>query len=138
MVGRRPLWWSLAGLCAAWLLWMTLRPNQTVATDLAVLTAPAAARGLSLHLLIDIVGNIVVFIPLGATLTLALRGGLGRRLLLATGGGAALSLFIELAQMAQPSRVSSWEDWLLNVVGAFGGALATCVALRREAVCRTN
>jgi glycopeptide antibiotics resistance protein len=68
------VWWALAVAVAAWLLWMTLRPNQIVATDLAPLTESAAERGISIHLLIDLAGNIAVFVPLGAVLALALRG----------------------------------------------------------------
>jgi glycopeptide antibiotics resistance protein len=118
---------------AAWLLWMTLRPNQTVATDLAPLTEAAAERGVSIHLLIDLAGNVVVFAPLGAALALALRGrSMGRRLLLATLGGAGLSLAIELIQTAIPSRVAALDDWLFNTGGAFLGALAGCVVEGRR------
>lgn len=104
---------------------MTLRPNPIVAASLAPLTAPAAARGVSSRWLIGLAGNVVVFAPLGFTLYLALDGHpRKRRFLLSGGGGALLSLFIELAQMTRPSRVSSLEDWLLNTVGAALGALA--------------
>jgi len=121
----RWLWLSLTGIITAWLLWMTLRPNPSVAVGLAPLTAPAAARGISPRWLIGLAGNVVVFAPLGFTLYLALDGHpLKRRFLSSTGGGALLSLFIELAQMARPSRVSSLEDWLLNTMGAALGALA--------------
>lgn len=121
------LWWALAGAIALWLLWMTLRPNQTVAADLAPLTDPATAQGISAHLLIDLAGNVVVFAPLGAALALALGDEpVGRRLLLATLTGAGLSLCIELAQMALPSRVAALDDWLLNTVGTAIGALVVC------------
>ena len=112
---------------------MTLRPNQTVATDLAPLTESAAERGISTHLLIDLAGNIVVFVPLGTMLALALRDRpMRRRLLLATLGGAGLSLVIELIQMAIPTRVSALDDWLLNTGGAFLGAVAGCLVARRK------
>ena len=64
MIKRKPMWpwWALVGIVAAWLLWMTLRPNQTVAAGLAPLTTSAAARGISAHLLIDLAGNVVVFV----------------------------------------------------------------------------
>ena len=125
----RWVWWVMAMAVAAWLLWMTLRPNQTVATGLASLTEPAAAYGISHHLLIDLAGNVVVFVPLGAALALALnRRPPRQQIVLATLGGAALSLTIELAQQATPSRVSALEDWLLNSAGAAVGALAGCWA----------
>jgi glycopeptide antibiotics resistance protein len=124
-------WWALSLVVAAWLLWMTLRPNQTVASDLTPLTEPAADQGISTHLLIDLAGNVVVFLPLGMALALALRDRpMGRRLLLATLGGAGLSLVIELVQTAIPTRVAAFDDWLLNTTGAFLGALAICVVTR--------
>jgi glycopeptide antibiotics resistance protein len=117
-------WWALAAVVALWLLWMTLRPNETVATDLSPLTTSASERGISTHLLIDLAGNIVVFVPLGTALALALRGRpAGRRLLLATLGGAGLSLTIELIQTAIPTRVTALDDWLLNTAGTWLGAL---------------
>ncbi|MDY7080506.1 MAG: VanZ family protein [Chloroflexota bacterium] len=126
------IWWALAIAIAAWLSWMTLRPNPTVATDLAPLTEPAAARGISPHVLISLAGNVVVFVPLGAALAFALGDKpAGRRLLLATLAGAALSLCIELAQIAIPSRVSALDDWLLNTVGTAVGALVS-IQLRNQ------
>jgi glycopeptide antibiotics resistance protein len=103
---------------------MTLRPNPAVAADLAPLTSSAAARGVPAHVLIGLAGNVVVFVPLGATLALALGGQpAGRRLLLATLIGACLSLVIELVQGVIPTRVSGLNDWVLNVVGTALGAL---------------
>jgi glycopeptide antibiotics resistance protein len=114
---------------------MTLRPNQTVATNLAPLTESAAKQGISIHLLIDLAGNVVVFAPLGAALALALRDRpMGRRMLLATLGGASLSLAIELLQTAIPSRVTALDDWLLNTGGAFLGALVGCAVGRRPEI----
>jgi glycopeptide antibiotics resistance protein len=131
------VWWALSAAVAVWLLWMTLRPNQTVATDLAPLTEPAAERGISAHLLIDFAGNVVVFLPLGMAIALALRDRpTGPRLSLATLGGAGLSLIIELIQTTIPSRVTALDDWLLNTGGAFFGALAGCVVARSN--CRSE
>jgi glycopeptide antibiotics resistance protein len=121
-------WWVLSAAVVVWLLWMTLRPNQDVATDLAPLTEPAAERGISTHVLIDLAGNVIVFMPLGLTLALALRDRpAGQRLLLATLGGAGLSLAIELIQTAIPSRVAALDDWLLNTGGASLGAIVGCM-----------
>ena len=106
---------------------MTLRPNQTVAADLSPLIGPAAAQGISIYLLIDLAGNVAVFVPLGATLALALGGRpAGHRLLLATLIGAFLSAGIELAQTALPTRAAQLDDWLLNTVGTASGALLGC------------
>jgi glycopeptide antibiotics resistance protein len=114
----------LVGVIALWLLWMTLRPNAAVANDLAPLVEPAAARGISPHLLISLVGNVVVFVPLGVALALALgREPMTLRLLKATLIGAVFSLVVELAQVAIPSRVTALSDLLLNTAGAGIGAL---------------
>lgn len=133
---RRLPWvaWALSSVIAAWLLWMTLRPNRIVAADLAPLTEPAGKQGIPAHLLIDFAGNIAVFVPLGATLALALRDkALGRRLLWATLVGAGLSLAIELIQINVPSRVAAVDDWLLNTLGVFLGAAVVCtVSWRRH------
>lgn len=140
MTKRKPMWpwWALAGVVVAWLLWMTLRPNQTVAAGLAQLTTSAAARGISAHLLIDLAGNVVVFVPLGAALALALSDKpMKRRLLLATLGGAVFSLCIELLQTAIPTRVTALDDWLLNTTGAAVGAMFGCwVSKRQPTRCR--
>jgi glycopeptide antibiotics resistance protein len=123
----------VAFVIAGWLLWMTLRPNQTVAADLAPLTESAGKQGIPTHLLIDFAGNIAVFVPLGAALALALRGHpLARRLLLATVGGASLSLTIELIQINVASRVAAVSDWLLNTIGVFLGAAVVCVVVWRN------
>jgi VanZ family protein len=117
----------------AWLLWMTLRPSQTVAADLAPLTEPAAARGVSPHLLIDLAGNVVVFAPLGAALGLALGTKSTRcRLLLASLIGTELSLVIELAQSTIPTRVAAPDDWALNTAGTAIGAAIGCWITSRD------
>ena len=124
---RRWVWWALASAVALWLLWMTLRPSATVATDLSPLTQRDAARGISSRVLIELAGNVVVFVPLGAALVLALGDrSMSSRLLTATLIGAVLSLGIELAQTALPSRVTSARDLLLNTAGTAIGALFGC------------
>ena len=126
-------WWMLVGVVAAWLVWMTLRPNQTVAAGLAPLTTSAAAHGISARLLIDLAGNVVVFVPLGTALALALRDKpTNQRFLLATLGGAALSLIIELVQTVIPTRVATLDDWLLNTAGVAAGAMFGCWANKRQ------
>ncbi len=129
---RRVRWGLCAGLTAGWLLWMTLRPNPEVAANLAVLTEPAAAQGISYFWLIDIAGNIGVFAPLGAAVTLTLASQ-RRRWLWGTLAGLMLSCSIELLQGLTASRVSSPIDIVLNTAGAaLGGLLAQLyTSLRR-------
>lgn len=120
----RNVGWALAGAVALWLLWMTLRPQATVSRDLTPITRPAAQRGLSIHWLINIAGNIVVFMPLGAAIAVAQSArGVKARVFWGAASGALLSAIIEGLQMLQPTRVSSLGDWALNTLGALLGAL---------------
>ena len=112
-------------MIAVWLLWMTLRPNEAVAVDLAPLTESGAVRTIPAYVLIDLVGNVVVFVPLGAAVALALGGmPAARRLALATLAGSGLSLGIEITQAALPARAVQSIDWTLNTAGTAIGALA--------------
>lgn len=127
------VWGIIALLIAAWLLWMTLRPQSQASADLAYITAPAAAQGISIPFLIGFLGNIAVFVPLGAAAGFALAGKPARtRLIAATLTGATLSAAIELIQRTLPSRVSSWDDWLLNTLGALIGALIAHLLIRKR------
>lgn len=124
---RRPLLFAVAALAllyVAWLLWMTLRSEHAVSATLAPMGRAAGRAGISsgrLALLVDTLGNVVVFVPLGAVVAAFAER---RRILVAVLAGAALSGFIELAQRVVPARVSSLDDWLLNVLGAAAGGLA--------------
>lgn len=117
-----------------WLLWMTLRPNPDVAANLEVLTAPAAEQGLSAFWLIDIAGNIVVFAPLGAAVTLAVAGkrSLTSWILEGTAAGLAVSVTIELLQGLTHTRISSPGDVALNTLGAGLGALVAAWGASRR------
>ncbi|MBN1873384.1 MAG: VanZ family protein [Anaerolineae bacterium] len=128
---KHKFWWIVAALVSMWLLWMTLRPQERVTADLTYITTPAAARGISIPFLISFLGNIAVFIPLGAAAAFALSGkSLKTRVLASSAIGAALSAVIELTQLAIPSRVSGFDDWLLNTAGTFIGAVIA-VAVNR-------
>ncbi len=112
---------------------MTLRPQATVSHDLTPITRPAAQRGLSIHWLINIGGNVAVFAPLGAAMALGQSGRSARaRVLWGVASGAILSALIEGLQMMQPTRVSSLGDWALNTFGALIGALAVILVTRKE------
>ena len=128
---RKPCawWWLATAAIAAWLLWMTLRPQAQAQADLAYLTTPAASQGISIPFLIDTLGNIVVFVPLGTAAFFALRCGTssGGRAYQAVAFalliGAGLSAGIELTQSTLPSRVATLKDWLLNTAGTLIGIL---------------
>jgi len=90
--------------------------------------APLEVVGVSRnHLIKDVLINILGFVPLGFFLCLLLA----RRTQLvvpaiaavATLGGAAVSLFIELVQSQIPVRTSSAADLMSNALGTFLGSL---------------
>jgi glycopeptide antibiotics resistance protein len=132
---RISLWWLVVAVVAAWLLWMTLRSQEQATADLTLITVPAAARGISAGFLIDFLGNIVVFVPLGAAIAFALTGkSLKTRLLVSTAIGSVLSAVIELTQLTIPSRVSGFNDWLLNIAGTCIGAVIASVLNHRKSL----
>lgn len=137
----RPLWLLAASLSVAVVLWLTLREDEHVqwsnltgvnlvplhhhwaAFQCWLRDCPAADAALQ-YLLVDVVGNVLLFIPLGLTLaavsTRATRWG---RLAAATVSCALLSTLIETIQLALPSRATDVDDVLFNTLGAFLGAL---------------
>jgi glycopeptide antibiotics resistance protein len=136
----RPLWLLAAGLSVAVVLWLTLREDEYVqwsnltGRNLVPLRhhlaafrcwlddCPAADAALQ-YLLIDVVGNVLLFIPLGLTFAAAsTRASRWARLAAATASGALLSLLIEVVQLALPSRASDVDDVLFNTLGALLGA----------------
>lgn len=75
----------------------------------------------------DVAINVVGYLPLGGLLALALlRGNRVRHPVIGAWAlGALLSLCMESAQSYLPSRVPSREDFLLNMAGAWLGAVTT-------------
>jgi len=69
-------------------------------------------------LLVNIVGNVAIFIPFGFAVRLVSRRGI----IFSTAAGAALSLFVEICQIPMP-RYTDVDDLLLNTAGALIGAL---------------
>jgi glycopeptide antibiotics resistance protein len=129
-LGWRRFWGVVSLVIAAWLLWMTLRPMQSVASDLMGLTSSAAGQVLPTYVLIDLLGNVAVFVPFGATLALAVGEKSARRAVgLAALVGAGLSLAIELLQTGLYSRVSQPLDWFLNTLGTTLGAALVVLVL---------
>jgi len=70
----------------------------------------------------DLLANILLYMPLGLTIALALDRSKFRTLILAGIGGAILSLAIELTQFFDAGRVSVMSDFDLNVAGTIAGA----------------
>ena len=138
-------WWLLIGLTTAWLLWLTLRPDRYFnpnQLNLIPLAEHGGALSCLIHnncfssrrafwfLLIDVIGNMVVFMPLGFGLAGALRQATWPQTLrLAAMGGFGLSLTIELFQLTIPSRTTDIDDLIFNTLGAVIGALVFILLL---------
>jgi glycopeptide antibiotics resistance protein len=123
---------------------MTLRPgsqpnginlvpfSQKWPALVCVLTRCSEIRDSAIFLFVDVLGNIAVFVPLGAALavaTLPTRAATGqrtrsdkRRWLAIGAAGFLLSLSIELAQLAIPTRATDVDDVILNTLGTAIGA----------------
>jgi len=71
----------------------------------------------------DILANLLLYAPLGLSITLALSRERSKLLasLLAIASGTLLSLLIELAQFYDDSRISALSDVYLNVVSTLAG-----------------
>jgi glycopeptide antibiotics resistance protein len=120
---------------------MTLRPDSTINTVNLVpfrdhawavrclLSDCPAVTSAAYSILIDVLGNVVVFFPIGLSLAGAL-GGLPyrRRLQTVIAIGAALSIGIELMQLTIPSRATDVDDVLFNTIGTALGAAFLIVA----------
>ncbi|HEX4634927.1 MAG TPA: VanZ family protein [Rhizomicrobium sp.] len=77
----------------------------------------------------DILANFLLYMPLGLAVTLAFAQAMPRPLaaFLTLMCGACLSLFIELAQFYDLTRVSAFSDFFLNVVGLIVGIVAALI-----------
>jgi glycopeptide antibiotics resistance protein len=131
-------WWVLTAVTMVWLLGMTMWPDNTpnkinlipLAEPVWALTclfnrACSARQAAFWYLLINGLGNIVVFMPLGLGLAGLLRQNrpwptIGR----ATLGGGLFSLAIELMQLTISTRATDIDDLIFNTLGAALGALS--------------
>ena len=147
---RRTAWRLAAALAVAVVLWFTLREDELVtwshltgrnlvplrhhlAALRCVLDDCANAKAALHYLLVDVVGNVLLFVPVGLTLTGAsrLRPRLAR-LAAATGWAALLSVAIEIVQLSMPTRASDVDDVLFNTLGALVGGMAMLPFLKRK------
>jgi len=76
----------------------------------------------------DVLANLLLYIPLGLTATLAFGRSRTLGAVLAVVAGCALSLCIELAQFYDAGRVSAFSDFALNAVGVVAGVAIGLVA----------
>ena len=119
---------------------LNLRPFAVKAQSFRNLESPVRAirRSAQSYLFIDVLGNVAVFVPFGAALAAATlpgsrkrrRSGFWRWWLKMCLAGLALSLFIEIGQLAIPGRVTDVDDVILNALGTAIGALIVWGAFR--------
>jgi glycopeptide antibiotics resistance protein len=98
---------------------VSLRPFRSIARDVAAGGDP---------LRVNVIGNVVVMLPLGAAL--AALGGEGAKARYAAMAGFVLSATVETLQLGTGRRVADVDDLILNTLGAVLGFLAAA-AVRR-------
>ena len=97
-----------------------LRPGHTLALEVHQMQASIAV--------VNIGGNVAMFVPIGFLLVTALRDSVRRTVV----GGFLLSATIECCQY-QIGRAADVDDVLLNTAGTLLGALAAAIAVRLAA-----
>jgi glycopeptide antibiotics resistance protein len=99
--------------------------------NLACLASPVCRfhRAALLDLTVDFAGNVIVFVPFGASLAFALDGR-PHAVLTSTMAGVVLSVAFEIAQWWIPGRVVATSDVILNMLGALLGAQVVTLAIR--------
>lgn len=149
--GRPSRAWLVAvALLALVILWLTLMPAGLPGDPAATNLKPLEHHGRALRALLDgpphranrdaivrylvgdVLGNVLLFVPLG--LAVAGAAGAGRssaaRLTAAGGAGAGLSLAVEALQLLVPGRATDVDDVIFNTLGALVGGAALLVAER--------
>jgi VanZ family protein len=114
----------LLAVIVALILYASLYPfragadGATVMEALRQLSWARASRG-------DMFNNVLLYVPLGFCIALAIEPRSGRLAAIASGivGGAVLSLTMEIMQASIATRVPSLTDLSLNVAGALAGAI---------------
>lgn len=143
---RARRWWIAAvGLVVAAILWITLRPDAPpfpTGTNFrplehhgralqAFLREPPNQDEILYYLVTDVLGNVLLFLPLGFVTAGALRGRPPvRRLAAAAGFGALLSAGIEGLQLLVPGRATDVDDVIFNGLGTLVGASILLVGER--------
>ncbi|HEY6962925.1 MAG TPA: VanZ family protein [Gaiellaceae bacterium] len=125
--GRRPRTAALAATAAILIVTLTPEPgaNERQLVPLAEIL-DALRQPKDGGLVVGVIGNLMLFAPLGAALAAAgvsLRG--------AVLGGAALSAAVETAQLLVPGRTTAVDDLLLNAAGTALGYIAAATFARR-------
>lgn len=101
-------WKLLLGTSLLAVMALTLRPSSASVGSLPSTCVLCGERGV-----VDLVLNIVLFLPIGVAL-----GRLGVRPLMAVGLALVFSGGIELLQHVIPGRAPTWRDVVMNGIGA--------------------
>ncbi len=97
----------------SWRRRLQLHPLQTIGTYLG--------SGVG-RMLVNLVGNLAAFMPLGFLWPLFLQGQGGRDHVWRVGGlSAVLSLLIEVLQLGSGGRIADVDDLILNTLGGLLG-----------------
>ena len=122
--------WIAFGI-ALLIAWGSLYPLDFMLPTGAVLRHRLAMVAAQIDYRTDLIANFLLYLPFGAACRLSLGGaGSARRIGAATMIGSAMSMLLELAQLATPHRVTNVYDWIWNSAGAATGALAVALYLR--------
>ena len=100
--------------------------KEYVTATMALIRGWEDARRWMVFVLIDGLGNLVVFMPLGAALDRALRDNIvsnAKRIITVALLGGALSAVYEITQLWIPGRVTAVDDVIINTAGAILGAV---------------
>jgi VanZ family protein len=124
--------WLLGGVILL-ILYGSLFPFEFDTSAFPALAKAAASLAFERASRGDIVANVLLYIPLGLCMAMALPGRwrVYAKLTLTIAAGTLLSLGVELMQTMEPARVSSLTDVVLNAAGTAIGAV---VALSYAAV----
>jgi glycopeptide antibiotics resistance protein len=138
-------WWLLTIASIGWLFWMTLRPDSTLnqinlipmaehgRAMACFISGKCALQEVFWFLLIDVLGNILVFIPLGIGFAGILHRDNPRQTILrATLCGFLVSLTIELTQLTIPTRATDIDDLIFNTLGTMLGAIILVVVQQKN------
>jgi len=140
-------WLAAVVLVMVAVLWITLHPDPLTGFDTGPNLTPLEHHGRALqallreppnrdvilrYLVTDVLGNVLLFLPLGFVCAGALgdRRTAVQRLSVAFGFGVVFSVAIEALQLLVPGRATDVDDVIFNALGALVGAALLLVGER--------
>ena len=118
--------WPLAGIYAALIIYASLYPFENWRSQGVDWTAFLFAPWPKYWTGFDVLSNVLGYAPLGFIVTLAMRRSARHlpAIILSLLLASFLALCMESLQLFLPARVPSNVDWVLNTLGALGGAVS--------------